>query len=131
MRPSRFRAVPVDRGFARVESTDNVLVAYSAKDGTVASDGGGRNSPFTAALLRDIETPGLEVSFVFRNVRDEVMSATDRQQQPFVYGSLSRLSIYFKPPAAPAIAEPRPVVRPADPAAQAWAEIKDTTSKDL
>ena len=39
----------VSRGFARIEPSDNVLVAYAAKDGTTASDGNGRNSPFTAA----------------------------------------------------------------------------------
>jgi uncharacterized caspase-like protein len=40
-RASRYRAV--DRGLARVEPTDNVLVAYAAKDGTTARDGAGRN----------------------------------------------------------------------------------------
>jgi hypothetical protein len=34
---------------------------------------------------------------LFRNVRDEVMSATRREQQPFVYGSLSKEAIYLKP----------------------------------
>src|ERR1700694_2310439 len=86
----------VARGLAPTEPTDNVLVAYAARDGTTASDGDGRNSPFTTALLRNIETPGLEISFLFRNVRDEVMSATKREQQPFVYGSLSKEAIYLK-----------------------------------
>jgi hypothetical protein len=90
----------VERGLARTEPTDNVLVAYAARDGTTASDGTGRNSPFTAALLRNIETPGLEISFLFRRVRDDVMSATHREQQPFVYGSLSKEEIYLKPAAA-------------------------------
>jgi len=42
-----------------------------------------------------------------RNVRDEVMSATKREQQPFVYGSLSKEAIYLKPSEAtstPAVA---------------------------
>jgi Caspase domain/Domain of unknown function (DUF4189) len=86
----------VDRGFARVEPNDNVLVAYSARDGTTANDGSGRNSPFTSSLLRNIETPGLEVTFLFRTVRDDVMAATDREQQPFIYGSLSRDFVYLK-----------------------------------
>jgi hypothetical protein len=85
----------VERGLARTEPTDNVLVAYSARDGTTASDGTGRNSPFTTALLRNIETPGLEISFLFRRVRGDVMSATKREQQPFVYGSLSKEEIYL------------------------------------
>ena len=57
----------VDRGLARVEPTANVLVAYAAKDGTTATDGDGRNSPYTAALLRHLGTRGLEVSFWTQN----------------------------------------------------------------
>src|SRR5262249_52154462 len=92
-------------GLAPVQPADNVLVAYAARDGTVAADGAGRNSPYAAALLKHIETPGLEVDFLFRNVRDDVMSATKNEQQPFVYGSLSSTEIYFKaPPVGPAVA---------------------------
>jgi formylglycine-generating enzyme required for sulfatase activity len=111
-RTSRLRAVT--RGLNRVEPSDNVLVAYSAKDGTTADDGSGRNSPFTAALLRNMETPGLEIQFMFRTVRDEVMSATRREQQPFVYGSLSKEAIYLK--AALAAPLPPSSTSPAKPA---------------
>jgi tetratricopeptide (TPR) repeat protein len=92
------RVRSVDRGFARTEPLDNVLVAYSAKDGTTARDGSGRNSPFTSALIKHIQTPGLEIRFLFANVRDDVMAATKREQQPFVYGSLSSERIYFRMP---------------------------------
>jgi hypothetical protein len=88
----------IDRGFARVEPNDNVLVAFAARDGTTANDGTGRNSPFTSSLLRNIETPGLEITFLFRNIRDDVMATTKREQQPFVYGSLSKDFVYLKPP---------------------------------
>ncbi|NEV02111.1 caspase family protein [Bradyrhizobium uaiense] len=104
-------------GLGRIEPVGNVLVAYAARDGTTALDGDGRNSPFAAALLRNIETPGVEVTFMFRNVRDDVMEATRNEQQPFVYGSLSRKAIYLAAPpsetagakqanAAPAAAAP-------------------------
>jgi hypothetical protein len=88
-------------GLGRIEPAGNVLVAYAARDGTTALDGDRRNSPFTAALLRHIETPGVEVTFVFRNVRDDVMEATRNEQQPFVYGSLSRQAIYLAAPPPP------------------------------
>lgn len=90
----------VERGFSRVEPSDNVLVAFAARDGTTADDGSGRNSPFTQSLLKNIETPGLEITFMFRNIRDDVMAATQREQQPYVYGSLSREMIYLKPPSS-------------------------------
>jgi hypothetical protein len=130
-RASRPRAV--DRGLARVEPTDNVLVAYAAKDGTVAMDGRGRNSPFTASLLNNLEKPGIEIRFLLASVRDEVLAATNRQQQPFTYGSLSRQSIYFKPPiqgeaiaAAPAQSNPTPLIL--NEAALAWQATQNTTS---
>ena len=88
------RAAP-GAGLGRIEPVGNVLVAYAARDGTTALDGDGHNSPFTAALLRNIETPGVEVTFMFRNVRDDVMETTRNEQQPFVYGSLSRRAIYL------------------------------------
>lgn len=90
----------VARGLAPTEPTDNVLIAYAARDGTTAGDGNGRNSPFTTALLRHIETPGLEISFLFRRVRDDVMTETKREQQPFVYGSLSKEEIYLNAPSS-------------------------------
>jgi hypothetical protein len=108
----------VARGLAPTEPSDNVLIAYAARDGTTASDGDGRNSPFTTALLRHIDTPGLEISFLFRRVRDDVMTATKREQQPFVYGSLSREEIYLRAPAVTAAvriaAEPVVVAPTAD-----------------
>ena len=107
----------VDRGLARIEPTNNVLVAYASRDGTVASDGSGRNSPFTSALLEHIETPGLEINFLFRNVRDEVVAATKGAQQPFVYGSLSKEAIYLKPP----------VSTLPGPDEAAWGLLKETT----
>jgi hypothetical protein len=88
-------------GLGRIEPVGNVLVAYAARDGTTALDGDGRNSPFTAALLHNLETPGVEVTFMFRNVRDDVMEATANEQQPFVYGSLSRKAIYLAGPPSP------------------------------
>ncbi len=90
----------IGQGLANVEPEGNVLVAYSAKHGTTALDGEGAHSPFTEALLNHIEEPGLEINFLFRKVRDEVRTKTQRQQEPFLYGSLSAELLYFKAPPA-------------------------------
>jgi tetratricopeptide (TPR) repeat protein len=84
-----------DRGLGRIRPTRNVLVEYAARDGTTASDGDGRNSPFTTALLQHLETPGLEVDLLFRRVRDSVIAFTNGNQQPFAYGSLSKTKVYL------------------------------------
>ena len=47
---------------------NQTLVAYAAKAGTTAADGGGRNSPYTSALLVHLEQP-LEIGMLFRRVR--------------------------------------------------------------
>ena len=85
----------IGRGLARVEPAGEMLIAYAARGGTVASDGTGRNSPYTEALLAHLEEPGLEVGLMFRKVRDAVLKATGRKQEPFVYGSLSSKGAYL------------------------------------
>ena len=89
----------VSRGLARVEPGDNTIVAYAAKHGETASDGDSSNSPFTTALVKNLQTPGLEIRRLFDTVRDDVMDATDRRQQPFNYGSITaRQNFYFLAP---------------------------------
>jgi uncharacterized caspase-like protein len=79
----------IGRGLARVEPvTSDTLIAFAAKAGSTAADGDGVFSPFTAALLKHIATPGLDVRIAFGRVRDEVLKSTGRRQEPFVYGSL-------------------------------------------
>jgi hypothetical protein len=117
------RTRSVARGLAGVEPSGNVLVAYAAKDGTTANDGDGRNSPFTSSLLKHLETPGLEINFLFRNVRDDVIRATRREQQPFVYGSLSKDAIYLK---APPVVLPPPPPGPG-PDEVTWSFLKETS----
>ena len=85
----------IGRGLARVEPSGETLIAFAAKEGTLASDGEDRNSPYSRALLRHLEEPGLEVGLMFRKVREAVMISTGGRQEPFVYGSLSSKGIYF------------------------------------
>ena len=95
-RDGQKRGIP--RGLAPVQSTQNIVVAYASAAGTTADDGNGRNSPFSSALIKHIETPGLEIGLMFRRVRDDVLAATKGEQQPFMNLSLSRTAVYFSPP---------------------------------
>jgi formylglycine-generating enzyme required for sulfatase activity len=94
----------VGRGLAKVEpAVSDTLIAFAAKAGSVALDGDARNSPFTVALLHNIASPGLDLRIAFGRVRDEVLKATNRKQEPFVYGSLggSVISIVDAPKIVP------------------------------
>jgi uncharacterized caspase-like protein len=64
------------KGLAPIQNSVGTLTAFATKPYHVAYDGTGRNSPFTTALLHNIETPGVEVTFMFRYVRDDVMETT-------------------------------------------------------
>ena len=66
---------------------DETLVAYAAAAGTTAADGRGRNSPYTAALLEQLEQP-LEIGLLFRRVRARVLASTNGAQRPHEYHSL-------------------------------------------
>ena len=91
-------------GLARVEPSGETLVAYAAKAGTIAFGGSGRNSPYSAALLRHLEAPNLRVGRMLRKVRDAVLASTGGRQEPVVYGSLSRrgVSLALRPEPGPA-----------------------------
>lgn len=99
-------AARVGIGLAPVQDVAaDTLVAYAtatdavAIDGVGGGDGEGAHSPYTAALLQTLETPGLEIGRLFGRVRDRVIAATGGRQQPFTHGSLAGPPFYFVPPA--------------------------------
>lgn len=65
--PAGKRSGVRSRGLARVRQARGTLIVYATQPDNVADDGEGRNSPFTAALLQHIATPGKSV--------DEVMAS--------------------------------------------------------
>ena len=95
MRQSGRATRAISSGLASIEPESGVLVAYAARDGTTALDGEA-NSPFLEALVKHIGEPGLEINLLFRKVRDEVLTKTSRQQEPFTYGSLPAQPFFFR-----------------------------------
>lgn len=101
----------IGQGLAKIEpSSPNLLIAYSAKAGSTAADGDGKNSPFTIALSKHLTTPGLDVRRAFGYVRDDVLKTTNNRQEPFVYGSLGGEDVPLVP--APKVAAPEPAANP-------------------
>ena len=75
------------RGLARVEDQTGTLIAYATSPGTVADDGAGANSPFTAALLEHIATPGLSIFDLVNEVSNTVRERTHGTQIPWSHYS--------------------------------------------
>jgi len=66
------------------QPADSIIV-YATSAGSTAADGTGRNGLFTAQLLKNIKTPGLEVKEIFNRTGADVAQASDRKQIPAVY----------------------------------------------
>jgi tetratricopeptide (TPR) repeat protein len=64
------------------------LLAFATAPGQVALDGEGSNSPFSTALARHINTPGLEVQQMLTRVRADVVASTKSKQVPWSNSSL-------------------------------------------
>lgn len=82
-------------GLAAAKPDRGTLVAFAAKDGQVALDGAGENSPYARALVEKMVEPGLEISLMFRQVRDKVLQDTNNLQEPHTYGSLTGVPFYL------------------------------------
>jgi TPR repeat protein len=82
-------------GLAAPSPDRGTMVAFAARDGARALDGSGSNSPFAIALMENLVKPNLEISLMFRKVRDQVLDKTGNQQEPHTYGSLSGTPFYI------------------------------------
>ena len=107
----------IAQGLAKVEpASPNTLIAFAAKAGSTAADGDSTNSPFTAALVKYLARPGLDLRRAFGFARDDVLKATNNRQEPFIYGSLGGDDVALVPaetaqPPASAAADPNAAIR--------------------
>lgn len=120
----RSRAAGVQRGLAKIDNAQGMIVAYATQAGRTADDGTGRNSPYTAAFLKHIEASE-EIGTVFRRITADVYQATRRTQLPEL--SLSLIGEYF-------LRRPENLSTPArnqvaEAAAEVWPFIQSTTSQ--
>ena len=102
-RVSRAEVVgPALPGIGKVEPTrSDTLIAYAARAGSTSEEGDGDHSPYTAALLRSIAVPGLDIRLAMGRVRAEVMKLTAGRQEPFVDGSMAAGAFPLVPASAP------------------------------
>ena len=88
----------VSRGLAQVTAPAGTLISYATQPGEVAEDGDGANSPYTSALVKAIDAPGLGIFDMFNRVGLAVKASTNGRQQPWVASSPIDGQFYFKPP---------------------------------
>ena len=100
------RSAAIGQGLAQVEAGVGTFIAFSTQPGSVALDGEGRNSPFTAALVKDLRLPDRNLTAVMIEVRKDVLAVTGGRQVPWDQSALTG-DFYFQLAAAPGTL-PRP-----------------------
>jgi formylglycine-generating enzyme required for sulfatase activity len=121
---------PPSRGLAPPKNPAGLIIAYATQHGATAADSAGSgNSPFTAAILHNIATPGLDVKEMFFKVGGDVAAVTGGRQRPEI--SISMYEQYALVPGA-AVPPPGPADGTAQAAvAQAWGAAKDSVSLEV
>jgi hypothetical protein len=74
----------------QVKPGGGVFIAYATESGSVAEDGHGKHSPFTEALLRNLQKP-ISIDDIFSLVTKEVRLVTKNMQRPYKYASLESI----------------------------------------
>jgi tol-pal system protein YbgF len=79
----------IESGLLKSNSAEGTLVAYSTAPGRVASDGNGRNSPYTKHLMKFIKQPNVQIELILKNVNASVTKETQGMQSPWYESSIS------------------------------------------
>jgi formylglycine-generating enzyme required for sulfatase activity len=83
-------------GLAQMDAPKGSFIAYATAPGKTAADGTGNHGLFTQELLKEINTPGLELGMLMRRVRSNVAKETGDIQMPWDSSSMTG-EFYFKP----------------------------------
>lgn len=113
-----------EKGLSMVDTPKGSYIVYATKPGSVASDGNGRNGLFTSKLLQHMNSEGLNIEQVFKNVARDVALASGDAQRPWIASDYTG-DFYFTPtggapdiqPGSKTLVKDEPVV-PVAPAAK-------------
>jgi len=110
------RSAGIRRGLAKIDSPEGMIIAYATQRGRTADDGDGRNSPYTTAFLKNVETKE-EIGTIFRRISADVYQTTHQAQLPEL--SLSLIGEFYLNGKLQITATPAPPPAPVDPCADA------------
>ena len=96
------RGASVGRGLAAAATGLGTFIAYSTQPGNVAVDGDGRNSPFTAALVRQLGSKGQNLPSAMIEVRKAVVANTSGKQVPWDHSAMTGDFFFVPGASAPA-----------------------------
>ncbi|MBS1557985.1 MAG: caspase family protein [Bacteroidetes bacterium] len=89
-----------EQGLSRMNAPQGSIIVFATQPGKTASDGVGRNGLFTSNLLKIINEPNLNITDVFKKVKQEVYTQSEERQLPSVEDNSIGGDFYFNPPIA-------------------------------
>jgi len=113
----------LSRGLAEMPVPRGTLISYATQPGNVANDGpSGSDSPYTVALAKAMQQPGLDALEMFNEVGLMVDQATSGAQQPWLASSPIQGKFYFAGKLAPPAVQATGAA-PADPDGLLWQSV--------
>jgi uncharacterized caspase-like protein len=97
-------SLQVGSGLAEIavdNAGEGTVIAFATSPGKVAYDGGGNHSPFTAALLKHLDAPQVNIQTILTRVTGEVYNTTAKRQRPWVNASMVDEVFLNQAPPAP------------------------------
>jgi len=82
-------------GLAKIPPPTGSLIAFSTDAGRTAADGKGKNSIYCESLSKNLLKANTEINQVFKNVRTDVLAATNNNQSPVENSKLTGDAFYL------------------------------------
>ena len=82
-------------GLAKIPPPTGSLIAFSTDAGMTAADGKGKNSIYCESLSKNLLKANTEINQVFKNVRTDVLTATNNNQSPVENSKLTGDAFYL------------------------------------
>lgn len=76
------------RPLRRAPISEQTVIAFSSESGSLAEDGKGELSPFTASVVRYMGSRGLDITSLLHRVNREVRASTSGRQMPWTNSNL-------------------------------------------
>ena len=76
------------RGLTPMQVAEGMVIAFATDPGSTASDGDGGQGLYTKYLVEALQTPGLEIEKVFKQVLKRVKDASGGKQKPWYNASV-------------------------------------------
>jgi uncharacterized caspase-like protein len=84
-------------GLAKIPPPTGSLIAFSTDSGQTAPDGDGENSVYSTSLAKNMLIEDTSIDQVFRNVRAEVLAASNGEQRPVEATQLTGETFILRP----------------------------------